>query len=88
MKPDEIKQVLLEELGNLAPETDPVAVSPDADLREALDLDSMDFLNLVIALHKRLSIDIPERDYGELRTLRGAVDYLAAQSTGRGRQHV
>jgi acyl carrier protein len=78
--PDELKQLLFEELGNLAPETDPATVPTDADLREAMDLDSMDFLNLVIALHERLAIDIPERDYGELRTIRGAVDYLAARA--------
>ena len=80
MKPDEIRQILMEELGNLAPEADLGAVPPDAELREALDLDSMDFLNLVIALHKRLAIDIPERDYAELRTIGGAVDYLAAKA--------
>ena len=79
MKADEVRKLLLEELGNLAPETDPAAVPADADLREAMDLDSMDFLNLIIALHKRLTVDIPERDYGELRTIRGAVDYLAAK---------
>ena len=80
MKRDDIKQLLLEELGNLAPEADLGAVAPDADLREALDLDSMDFLNLVMALHKRLAIDIPERDYAELRTIDGAIEYLAARA--------
>jgi acyl carrier protein len=80
MKPDDIKQLLFEELGNLAPEADPGTVPPDADLREALDLDSMDFLNLVIALHKRLGIDIPEGDYAELRTIDDAVAYLATKA--------
>jgi acyl carrier protein len=80
MKPDEIKQLLFEELGNLAPEADLGTVPSDADLREALDLDSMDFLNLVMALHKRLAIDIPERDYAELRTIDDAIGYLAAKA--------
>jgi acyl carrier protein len=80
MKRDDIRQLLLEELGNLAPEADLGTVPPDADLREALDLDSMDFLNLVMALHKRLAIDIPERDYAELRTIDGAIEYLAARA--------
>jgi len=80
MKPNEIRQLLLEELGNLAPEADLGTVPPDADLREALDLDSMDFLNLVMALHKRLAIDIPERDYAELRTIDDAIEYLAAKA--------
>jgi acyl carrier protein len=80
MNPDEIRQILVEELGNLAPEADLATIPLEADLRESLDLDSMDFLNLVIALHKRLAIDIPERDYAELRTIGGAIDYLAAKS--------
>ena len=79
MKPDDIKQLLFEELGNLAPEADLATVPPDADLREAVDLDSMDFLNLVIALHKRLGIEIPEADYAEMRTIGQAIDYLAAK---------
>ncbi|HUL07280.1 MAG TPA: acyl carrier protein [Candidatus Acidoferrum sp.] len=80
MKRDDLRQLLLEELGNLAPEADLGAVPPDVDLREALDLDSMDFLNLVMALHKRLAIDIPERDYAELRTIDGAIEYLTARA--------
>ncbi len=80
MNPTDIRQLLFEELGNLAPEADPGTVPPDADLREALDLDSMDFLNLVMALHKRLAIDIPERDYAELRTIGDAIEYLAAKA--------
>lgn len=80
MKSDDIRQLLFEELGNLAPEADLGTVPPDVDLREALDLDSMDFLNLVMALHKRLAIDIPERDYAELRTIDDAIEYLAAKA--------
>ena len=80
MNPTDIRQLLFEELGNLAPEADLGTVPPDADLREALDLDSMDFLNLVMALHKRLAIDIPERDYAELRTIGDAIAYLVAKA--------
>ena len=79
MKSEQIKVILFEELGNLAPEADPSAVAPEANLREALDLDSMDFLNLMIALHNRLGIAIPEAEYGELRTLNKAIDYLAGK---------
>ena len=80
MTPDQIKEVLLEEIGNIAPEADLVALSPDADLREALDIDSISFLNLIIALGHRLGINVPEKDYGRLSTLTGAVDYLAKVS--------
>lgn len=83
MTPDEIRQIVLSQLSNIAPEADPAAVDPTADLREALDLDSMDFLNFVIALHERLKIDIPETDYPRLVTIAGAVDYLLTRIAGR-----
>lgn len=80
MTNDEALRVLLDELANIAPEIDGEDVGPDADLREEFDIDSMDFLNLVTALHERLGIDIPETDYPELFTLGGAAAYLAARS--------
>ena len=52
---------------------------PDVDFRDQLDIDSMDFLNFVIALHASLGVDIPETDYPKLATLNGCVEYLAAQ---------
>ena len=72
----DIRAVLQEELGNIAPEIDLQKVDPSADLREALDIDSMDFLNFVTAIHHRLGVDIPELDYPKLVTLDGAVGYL------------
>jgi acyl carrier protein len=72
----DIRQVIEEELGNIAPEADLTTVDPKADLREALDVDSMDFLNFITAIHQRLGIDIPELDYPKLVTLNGAVTYL------------
>jgi acyl carrier protein len=59
---------------------DAATLAPDADIREALDIDSMDFRNFVTALHKKLGIDIPERDYPRLVTLAGAVAYLKAKT--------
>ena len=79
MTRDEIKRIIDEELGNIAPEADLQALDPAADLREALDIDSMDFLNLVTALHRRLGIDVPELDYPKLVTLDGAVRYLGSR---------
>lgn len=76
LTPDEARSALLEAICAIAPETDPDSVLPDRPLREQLDLDSFDFLNVIIRLHERLGIDVPERDYGELRTLKTAVDYL------------
>ncbi|MGF1594310.1 MAG: acyl carrier protein [Kiloniellaceae bacterium] len=82
MTPDEARQALYQELGNIAPEWNPAEIDPQADIREAMDIDSMDVLNLVIALHKRTGIDIPEADYGKLVTIDGAIAYLVANSAG------
>lgn len=79
MKDLDIGPALLEELGNIAPEIDMNSLDPTADLRDALDIDSMDFLNFVAAIHQRLGINIPEIDYPKLSTLDGAVDYLTAK---------
>ena len=75
----DISKVLQEELNNIAPEIDMTGIDPAADLREAMDIDSMDFLNLITALHRRLGIDIPEIDYPKLVTLDGAIAYLRAK---------
>jgi acyl carrier protein len=77
MKSDDIRRVVLEELSNIAPETDPSGIDPGTDLREALDIDSMDFLNFITALHKRLGVPIPEADYPKLFTIDDAAGYLA-----------
>ena len=76
MTKDEIKAVLLEELGKIAPEIDAADVDGAGDLREEFDIDSMDFLNLLTALHERLGIAIAENDYRQLGTLDNAVDFL------------
>ena len=64
-------------LTEVAPEVDPAAIDPEADLVEQLDIDSMDFLNVVVAIHEQTGIEIPERDYPKLSTLNDAVAYLA-----------
>ena len=77
MTRDEIREVVLSILAGIAPEIDVEEIRPGADLRDELDIDSMDFLNLVTALGERLQIDIPEIDYPNLATFGHAVDYLA-----------
>jgi len=73
----DIRKVIDEELNNIAPEVDMSTVDPAADLREAIDIDSMDFLNFITAVHHRLGVDIPEIDYPKLVSLDGAMAYLA-----------
>ena len=80
MTRDEIRNVVFRCLGEIAPEADPEQLKPDVPFRDQLDLDSMDLLNVLIAIHKELGVEIPERDYPKLATLEGCVDYLAAQS--------
>ena len=83
MTTDQIRAAIIAELGNIAPEMDVASVKPDADLREALDIDSMDFLNFIMALHKKLGIEVPEKDYPRLVTLAGATAYLEQRVSRR-----
>ncbi len=78
MTRDELQTTVLQVLGQIAPEADPQSLRPNISFREQLDIDSMDFLNFVIALHKNLHVEIPEKDYPKLATLRGCVEYLAS----------
>lgn len=75
----EIRAAVLQALSRVAPELDPATLKPDVRLRDQLDIDSMDFLNFVLELHKSLGIDIPEADYPQIATLDGCVVYLAAR---------
>jgi acyl carrier protein len=73
----EIRTVIRDELASLAPEIVFEALDPAMDIRDQADLDSMDFLNLITALHQRLGVDIPDADASKLATIDGAVAYLA-----------
>jgi acyl carrier protein len=76
MTQTEAKTLIFEILGSIAPEADFATLSGGEDLREALGLDSMDFMNFIVALHEQTGIDIPEADYPKLRTLDNTVAYL------------
>jgi len=75
---DEIKAMVLRELTKIAPEFDS-QIDPEMDLREQIDLDSMDMLNLMIAIHETTGVDIPEADYPQMSSLNGCVSYLRAR---------
>jgi acyl carrier protein len=79
MNTEEIKAVVVGSLSALAPEADLSRLDGRADLREALDVDSMDFLRFVQDLHAKLHVDVPERDYPRIRTLDGVLEYLTAK---------
>ena len=79
MTRDEIRASALGVLRDIAPEADLAALDPRADIREQVDLDSMDVLNFAVGLHRALGVEIPESDYPKLATIEGLVEYLAAR---------
>jgi acyl carrier protein len=72
----QLRELILMELSNIAPEIEEDEVPDDQDMREALELDSMDFLNLVIAVSKQTKVNIPEVDYPKVLTLNGMINYI------------
>ena len=78
MTRDEIRATVLRTLGEIAPEADLSTLKADVSFRDQLDVDSMDLLNFVIAVHAALHVEIPEADYPRLATLDGCVDYLTS----------
>ena len=79
----DVRERVLRVLGRIAPEADLATLDQGADLREQLDIDSMDFLNFAIGLHQEFGIDVPEADHARLRTLHGCVAWLAERAGPR-----
>ncbi|MDA7978372.1 MAG: acyl carrier protein [Pirellulales bacterium] len=76
MKKAEIREVILEILKEIAPDEDLGDLQDDKSFREQLELDSMDFLDIVMSLRKRYRVQIPEDDYIELASMESTVAYL------------
>ena len=72
---------VVDALLEVAPDVDPATLDYDAPLREGLELDSMDILNLVVAINEATGIDVPEQDYGELTTVATIARYLGARAS-------
>jgi acyl carrier protein len=77
---DEIQRAVRAALGEIAPEADLERLAPTAELREELDLDSMDFLRFVQHVAAATHVEVPEADYAKLATFAGCVAYLAARA--------
>ncbi len=73
---DDIRAQVLSVLTTIAPEVDAEDIEDDVLLRNQVDLDSMDWLNFLIGIHKRLHVDIPESEYKSLRTLADVIGYV------------
>jgi acyl carrier protein len=78
MNDQELRETVFATLRRIAPEFVPGELQPLVPLRDQVDLDSMDWLNFVVALHDRLGVDIPEADYRKLVTLDDLLAYLEA----------
>lgn len=76
MTQDEIKNEILDIIAEIAPDEDLTQLKEDVRLRDQIELDSMDFLDIVMELRKRHKVDVPESDYMELATLKGCMNYL------------
>jgi acyl carrier protein len=76
MTKDECKKVVLDIIADIAPDEDLSNVKPDVRLRDQLQLDSMDFLDIVMELRKRYGIEVPEKDYIQLASLDSSAEYL------------
>ena len=72
----DIKQTVLNLLGEIAPEADLMTLKPESSFRDQLDIDSMDFLNFIVAVHKEFQVEVPESDYAHLMSIDGCVAYL------------
>jgi acyl carrier protein len=78
MTKEEIRTTVLRILGEIAPEADLNHLKPDVSFRDQLDIDSMDFLNFVIALDEELHVSIPESEYAKLSSLDNCVELLSS----------
>ncbi len=76
MTGEEVREAILSILSDIAPDEDVSSLRDDEKLRDQIDLDSMDFLDIVMELRKRFNIEVPEKDYEHLATMSSCVTYL------------
>jgi acyl carrier protein len=73
----DVRQIVLDIISDIAPDEDVTTIDDSKSLREQLDLDSMDFLDIVMELRKRHKVEVPQEDYPKLATLDSCVSYLS-----------
>ncbi|MBC2601674.1 acyl carrier protein [Puniceicoccus vermicola] len=76
MTKEEVQKIVLEIIEEIAPDEDVSSIKPEVRLRDQLDLDSMDFLDIVMELRKKYGIEVPEEDYPKLASLESCGEYL------------
>ena len=83
MTEQQLKEIIVLELKKVAPESSPLDLDPEENLREALDIDSYSFLRVLVVIGEQTGIEIPEADYGKVSTLAAMQGYLAASLASR-----
>ena len=81
MSTADIEALVTNELRKIAPEVDLTTIDSTANIREELDIDSIDWLNFLVAMEEKLNISIPEADYKQLDTLKHILEYLKKENT-------
>lgn len=76
MTTEDVKKIVIDIIADVAPDEEVEGINPEQSLRDQLDLDSMDFLDIVMELRKRHKVEVPSEDYPELATLNSCVAYL------------
>ena len=76
MAPEEIREAIIDILADIAPDEDLTDLKDEVDFRDQLELDSMDFLDIVMELRKRYRVQVPEEDYPQLASMASTVSYL------------
>jgi acyl carrier protein len=84
MTKDACKQIVIDIISDIAPDEDLTNIKPDVRLRDQLQLDSMDFLDIVMELRKRHGIEVPEADYMQLASLDSCAEYLTPKFQAKG----
>jgi acyl carrier protein len=77
MTASEVRQIVIDIISDIAPDEDTTSLDDAKSLREQLDLDSMDFLDIVMELRKRHKVEVPQEDYPRLASLASCVEYLS-----------
>ncbi|MFH1497853.1 MAG: phosphopantetheine-binding protein [Verrucomicrobiota bacterium] len=85
MTKEECKQVVLDIIADIAPDEDLTNIKPDVRLRDQMELDSMDFLDIVMELRKQHNIEVPEADYPQLASLDSCAEYLTPKFEALGK---
>ena len=79
----EIRELIFQIIHRIAPEADLDGLDPNEKIREALDIDSFDFLNVIIGLNEKFGVNVPEGDYRKVSTLKGMMEYLNKHMTSQ-----